>query len=86
MKPVWQKIHHMGQTHALVENRKGETYMVSISKPHCKHAEKGDEALVVKSSVSGHWLMIDYTPTEEDMETGFHPSFQTQLEAGDIYE
>ena len=67
MKPVWgQTITHMGKTNAIVRSRKGKEYMVYLAKPFLRDAEVGDEARVVKSAVTGHWLMIDYQSQYDD--------------------
>ena len=62
MKPVNLTIKHISDDHktALVESKKGNTFPVNVH-PNVRFLIKpGYYGRVVKSAVTGEWIMIDY--------------------------
>lgn len=63
MNPIPQTIHLVDQDNniCMVISGKGNIYPVDLNH-YCKEIRPGDTAFVVKSSVSGEWLLVDVEP------------------------
>lgn len=62
MKPVNLPIKHISDDHktALVENKKGNIFPVNVHPDVMFLIQPGYYGRVVKSVVTGEWIMIDY--------------------------
>ena len=63
MNPIPQTIHLVDQDNniCMVISGKGNIYPVDLNH-YCKEIRPGDTAMVVKSRVSGEWLLVDVEP------------------------
>ena len=63
MNPIPQTIHLVDQDAnvCMVISGKGNIYPVDLNH-YCKEIKPGDTALVVKSNVTGEWLLVDVEP------------------------
>lgn len=65
MKPIQLPLVHIDKQNkcALVKSQKGNVFPVEMCMPEwkIKDIQYGDDAIVVKSTVTGEWIMIDYT-------------------------
>jgi len=63
MNPIPQTIHLVDQDNniCMVISGKGNIYPVDLNH-YCKEIHPGDTAFVVKSRVSGEWLLVDVEP------------------------
>ena len=91
MNGVWQKIFRIDRDNnqVTVINKKGQKYIVDVAPELKGYIEDrciilGDLAKVVKSSVSGEWVMIDFKIDPEMYEDKYEcPCNQVSLDVFD---
>jgi len=81
MKPIRMPIHHIDRQSSIVhvKSKSGKIFPAKMNELCKESMMYGDEAIVVKSAVSGEWLCIDYnisTPTNY----AIHNSYQTDFD------
>jgi len=82
MKPVTLPIVNIDRVNrtAIVESSKTRFPVhIAIPRNQLSDVKIGDDAIVVKSAVTGDWLMIDYS-FSNDFNYAVHNSLQTNLD------